>query len=479
MKFYRHLNLPVLLGLSLLSATAWGIDRDDPLRTRTQLGPGLLPTHCPPFNAQTALTLDEIVTQALCRNPQTRESFAAIESQAAALGNARAAYLPTLSGSLGHSITETSNAQAGEFVSSREGEFSQSTGNLTLSWLVYDFGARSANRNRAQSLLDAALASNDSDVQTLLSQVLQAYYQLRTTEAQLTATREAESTSRASLDAAETRRDVGVSTPADVLQARTAHSQAVLTRIQIEGSAAIARGQLANSMGLDANQPVTLAAAPARSSTPALSAYADALIAQARKRRPDLMAAEAQIQAAKSDVAAAQASGRPSLRFSASEGITETEDRGRNERGALGLTLSIPIFTGFDTTYRVQGAEARLRGVEASHARLNQQVALDVWTAYQQIKTAEQAVQSTDALLASAGASQDVALGRYKAGVGSVLDLLTAQSALADARQQQVGATYNLDIARANLALALGALDPQIISAGLPPPRTSTQEKGP
>lgn len=479
MKIHRQLRLPLLLGVSLMTSAAWGFDLGDPLRSRARLGPGLA-TACPPFDAQARLTLDEIVAQALCRNPQTRESYAAIENQAALLGNARAAYLPTVNASLGHSITNTSNAQAGEFVSSREGEFYQSTANLTLSWLIYDFGARAANNGRAQALLDAALANNDRDVQALLSNVLQAYYQLRTSEAQLIATRETEMTSRASLDAAETREDVGVSTPADVLQARTAHSQLLLARIQAEGSVAIARGQLANSMGLDANQRVALALAPARKNAPALSAYADNLIAQARQRRPDLAAAEAQIQAAKSDITAAQASGRPTLRFNASEALTETEDRGRNERGALGLTLNIPIFTGFDTTYRIRGAEARLRSAEASHARLSQQVALDVWTAYQQIKTAEQAVQSTDALLASASASQDVALGRYKAGVGSVLDLLTAQAALADARQQQVGSAYSLDIARANLALALGALDPQLISAGLPPPATSTtQEKSP
>jgi outer membrane protein TolC len=184
--------------------------------------------------------------------------------------------------------------------------------------------------------------------------------------------------------------------------------------------------------------------------------------------------------AARSDIAAAEASGRPTLRFGASEAITDTEDRGRNERGVLGLTLSIPIFTGFDTTYRVKGAEARLRGAEADYERLDQQVALDVWTAYQQLKTAEQTTQSTGVLLASAAASQEVALGRYKAGVGSVLDLLSAQTALADARRQQVSAGYSLDVARANLALALGVLDPQLVSEGLAVPAAAANpEKKP
>jgi TolC family type I secretion outer membrane protein len=479
MKSSRQFAILTLLGWLLLAGPARAFDLEDPLRTRSALESRDATGVCAPFDVQKPLTLDEVVAQALCGNPQTQESYAAIEAQAAALGSARAAWLPTVNASLGHSITDTSNAQAGEFVSTREGEFYQSSGSLGLSWLLYDFGARTASRDNAQALLDAALASHDRDVQTVLSDALQAYYQLRTATAQQDAAREAEKTSSASLDAAETRHGVGVSTPADVLQARTAHAQAVLARIQAQGGVAIARGQLASSMGLDAHQPLALATDTTRGPATAPSVYADALIAQARRHRPDLVAAEAQVRAAKSDIAAAQASGRPTLRFSASESLTETEDRGRNERGALGLTLSIPLFTGFDTTYRVQAAEARLRGAEAGYASLSQQVALDVWTAYQQLKTAEQTVTSTAALLASAGASQDVALGRYKAGVGTVLDLLSAQSALADARQQQVAATYNLDVARANLALSLGALDPQRVSVGLPRPVSPIEEKRP
>ena len=60
---------------------------------------------------------------------------------------------------------------------------------------------------------------------------------------------------------------------------------------------------------------------------------------------------------------------------------------------------------------------------------------------------------------ASFSESERVALGRYKAGAGSILDLVTAQSALASARQQQVQALYGWYIAKAALAQALGQLN--------------------
>ena len=63
------------------------------------------------------------------------------------------------------------------------------------------------------------------------------------------------------------------------------------------------------------------------------------------------------------------------------------------------------------------------------------------------------------ALVASAEQSERVALGRYKAGVGSVLDVLSAQSALASARVQRIQAEMDWNVYRASLAQAMGSLD--------------------
>jgi outer membrane protein TolC len=68
-------------------------------------------------------------------------------------------------------------------------------------------------------------------------------------------------------------------------------------------------------------------------------------------------------------------------------------------------------------------------------------------------------VRTADDLIASAEQSNEVALGRYKAGVGSVLDLLSAQSALADARAQHVLARFEWSTSLAQLAHDAGILD--------------------
>ena len=99
----------------------------------------------------------------------------------------------------------------------------------------------------------------------------------------------------------------------------------------------------------------------------------------------------------------------------------------------------------------------------AQRERIRLQVALDVWKAYQNVTTATEALRATADLLTSAEQSEQVAMGRYKAGVGNILDLLTAQSALFSARQQRVQATFDWRVSRATLAQAIGTLGSEFL----------------
>jgi outer membrane protein TolC len=192
----------------------------------------------------------------------------------------------------------------------------------------------------------------------------------------------------------------------------------------------------------------------------------DALINQARLRRPDLLAAQSQLDAAQSNVDYLRASGLPRLSLGAGPSWQQTASGGDelgSHANSIGLTLTLPIFSGFDTTYRVRSAQASAQAVGAQRDSLSQQVALDVWSAYQSLITARQTIVSSTDLLASAEQSERVALGRYKAGVGSILDVLNAQSALAAARLQSIQAQLDWQVSRAALAKALGTLDRSLL----------------
>jgi outer membrane protein TolC len=307
-------------------------------------------------------------------------------------------------------------------------------------------------------LLNAAAATQDATVQTLFLAALQTYYAAQATQAAVVSANEAERAAGESFRAADARYAVGVATPADRLQAQTALSQATLNRIRAEGEARNALGALANALGFGAQQAMVLADLPAAPTETAFQQQVDALINEAQARRPDLRAAEAQVKAAEAGVDLARAQGRPTISLAA--GPSWQESAGVITRGnSIGLSLNVPLFAGFDTTYRVRSAAAQAEVRAAQRDRIKNQVALDVWRAYQSLTTATQSLKTTADLVASAEQSAKVALGRYKAGVGTVLDLLTAQSALASARLQRIQAQLDWNVYRATLAQAIGALD--------------------
>ncbi|HXI01914.1 MAG TPA: TolC family protein, partial [Candidatus Saccharimonadales bacterium] len=161
---------------------------------------------------------------------------------------------------------------------------------------------------------------------------------------------------------------------------------------------------------------------------------------------------------------------RPSLLLSANQGRLYYDAFSiHSNTSATSLLLSIPIFNGFTYQYNLLKARADRDAAKENLEALRQAVTLQVWTSYFNHKTADQNVETTKDLVDSAKQSYDVASARYDAGVGTILDLLTAQSALEDARAQDVGARTSWFLTLAQLAHDTGTLM-ESAPAGKPDP---------
>ena len=437
----------------------------DMLSTEKYVEPGEFPqtadsSQCDRSRINKPLMLADVVQLALCNNPQTRSLWASARTQAATLGVSMSSYLPTLSvsGSGSHNLARTT----GQTSTSNSRSIS-----LTASYLLYDFGARAASVENAKQLLVAANATRDATLQANFLTAVQSYYALLSARASVAASQTAEDAARESLAAAKARYQAGVATPTDKLQAQTALSQATLNLITAQGTERSAQGALANIMGFDASQPYTLASVKISDPDPVVEQDIGKLIEQAREKRPDLTAADAQIKAAEAQLEASRAANMPSVSVSASTSSQNTTGAPTTNSGSISVSLSVPLFTGFRNTYQIRSSESVLEGKVAARDLLANQVALDVWKAYQNMLTDSQALRTANDLVASAEQSGKMTLGRYKAGVAnlSIVDVLNAQSALASARQQRVTALYNFQSSRLALAQAIGVLDLTQISA--------------
>ena len=399
------------------------------------------------------LSLVEVTEAALCHNPQTREVYANAKVQSAQVGIARSLFFPSVTDTL--SVTENKN---------RTTNYSNATNRIVASYLLYDFGSRDANFENANQLLRAASATQNATVQTVLLASVNAFYQVHASRAILNASIETERLSQESFKSAEAKYIAGVATPADKLQAQTSFANATLTKLRNEGTLKVAYGNLANVMGAPANINFQIADSKLDDIPELIDQDIDALIEQARLQRPDLVASEAQLKASLAKIEAVKADAKPKVRIDASNQYDENLlGQISQNTSQLGVFLSIPLFEGYKPTYLIRSAEATAELNASKRDQLKLQVSLDVWTAYQNLKTANETITASNVLLLSAEESSRVSLGRYKEGVGNIIDTLNAQSALANAKQQKIQSVLSWNIARTTLAQSIGVLDNAMI----------------
>jgi len=416
------------------------------------------------------LTLTQVVDVALRNSPFTREAWWRARAAAAEVAIRHATLAPEID--VEADLRRTRQAgQGGETV------FQQTTWGpaATINYLLFDFGGRQADVESARQSLYAAGFAHNQAIQDVVLSVERAYYQYQGTKALLEAERANLRDVQTNLQAADERRRAGVATVTDVLQSRTAVAQAQLNIESLEGQLLAVRGSLAAAMGLPANLPYDVGPLPAEIQPRQTGEAVEELIARALGERPDLLAARADVQAAASDVASLRADLLPRLFL---QGTVSRQAFGSSVGSANNLysgtlTLSYPLFDGGGRRARVRQAEADRETARSRAEGLEQAAITQVWTDYAAVRTAAQRIETSRTLLASAEESERAASERYRAGVGSSLDLLTAQSTLAAARAQEVQARADWLLSLAQLAHDTGALGPAPAAASTSPSSSS------
>jgi outer membrane protein len=402
--------------------------------------------------------LPTLIDIALCRNPTTAASWAGVRGAAANVGITRGNYYPQVTVGFGPQLNRNRYFNVGNSVNSYTTTSVNSSANLAIDYLLFDFGGRRADVDAAQANERAALASFADTAQAVVIQTITAYNAVQAGIAAEAAAVANVAYLKTSFDSASARQRAGVVTPADGLQAETAYQQAQFTLVQARGNTQTARGQLAVAIGLLPQTPLDIAPSPPLPSTQMLSQDVGVLIDEAERLRPDIAIAKAQAQLAEANVRSARAAGRPVISTNASTGGSYANTQRDSVTSTVGISISVPLFTGYKLAYQVSAAQAALDQANADAAAAAQAAALNVWTNYTALDTQIKSLASARALVNSAQASADLAQGRFKAGVGTITDTLNAAAALATARQQLVASEYGVRNAQAQLARSIGTI---------------------
>ena len=428
----------ISLLLCLLPTLAYGAD--DNCATRTTVPAG-------------KLDLSQVIDLGLCRNPTTTASYFAVQSARFAKNAGYANYLPSVNASASASLP---------YRNKEWGDWSYGA-SLSASYLLFDFGKRLADLNSATATWRAAGFDYDESVQNYIDSIIGAYYNLLNADADVKSADSLRTVAQTARDTAAKKFKAGSVAKADVLKADTTLASRNLDLERAKNNREIAKGTLLSKLSFPASQDIEIADLPVDFGSVREIESVDELIARAQKTRPDLLRATANKDAAWHRRNASFLKNLPSISASGSVAWNDTPSENFNSgsdkiSGSIGVRASMPIFAGFANMYSVRQAQANYDAATEQERAANDSATLDIFTAYQNYKTAQTVLKQTETLLASATESQRVTAGMYRVGRATMLDWQTAQSELVDAQKQNNAAKYDLFIKRAAVALAIGEI---------------------
>jgi len=188
----------------------------------------------------------------------------------------------------------------------------------------------------------------------------------------------------------------------------------------------------------------------------------DELLTIAMDHRPDLLAARADLKSKEENVKAARLQFFPTITYD-----LEVEKsyffngslRDDNDWNSI-FSLNIPIFSGFSTLNSVRTAKSSKKQARANLKALELSVIQEITNAHSDVFVAYETIQYAQALLESAEKQYRIALSQYRVGVNTILDVLSAQTALADARAKKISSLTQWYTSLSTMSYATGIISP-------------------
>lgn len=327
---------------------------------------------------------------------------------------------------------------------------------VVVSYPLSTGGNLEARNRLAEANLRGAQATYERTRQQIVYAAEQTYLQVLLAGESVAAAQRALVQATESLRVAQARFRAGAAAQFDVLQAEVAVANAEQNLVQAQTAAANARAGLNATLALPLDTPLELADTLAP--RPVDVTLADA-ITRARRDRPDLTALRSRIEAAQAGIEVARSGGRPTVGLGVGYTVGNADGQSTYIFGTWSVTLSVTlsVFDGGVTQAQVRQAQLQLEQLQVSEAQAQQQAELEVRTAWLALQRAAGQLTAATKAVEQGRESVRLATARYQAGVGTSLELLTAQSGLALAEQSLAAARFDQNVARIQLSLAVGS----------------------
>ncbi len=402
------------------------------------------------------LSLAQVVDFSLRNNPSTAMSWANILGSIADLGLARKDYFPK--------VTVQGNIQRQQIGSpfSVQGKASNwlTLGGTqgTLSYTLWDFGAREAKSESALQALFAMSYAYNQELQTVIQEVTNDYYNFLYQKAAFQDRVRDVEDSALLLQAAEKKLKLGIANITDLVQAKTTYLNSQVAQVSQKDNKENALVNLAKNMGMAGNIQFQTQNFPCELPGEEFLVQNDVFIELALQNRPDLIRYKAEILSHKAALTQARLeplpklTGNLDLQYTAYHGFRDAFDM-----IAL-FKLEMDFFDGFSLRNKTRIAKAKLKEALANFKKQQDLILAEVTTYYNNYKNTVEKVEYTQEYLDAAYEEFEVTLGNYKAGTGDILNVVQALSSLSNARSKFTLSIKELFSSLTNLAYATGSL---------------------
>jgi outer membrane protein TolC len=401
------------------------------------------------------LDLSALVNIAFENNPETRRLWHLCRAAGAQEKFAQSAFFPRVNISDVASRVRTKT-------SSTTTDYStiRSNPSIGLNYVLFTFGANTANARATHQNLLAANFQHNRALQTVLYQVQRCYFELNAAIAAAEANEADLKDATETFKMGEARLMTGLGDRQTFLRAKANMLQTQYALEAARAAVEIKRAALAQVVGIRVSRDLRVAAGKLPEKLSPMNGEVQRMISQALQVRPDLLAMRAQMAAMEYGEKAARADLLPKAVISATGTSADYGHGQRTQTGNVSLGLSWDIFDGGGRHCKLLEQRERRRAAMAGYRSAELEVAGDVWSQYHGYRSAFQRLEAAREMLTAATEAFQAVDTSYRNGLCGLSDLLHAQGALATSRASLVAAESDFFLSLAGLAYVAGTIEP-------------------
>ncbi len=412
---------------------------------------------------QLKLSLAEAVEIALSENPTIKIANMEVERYDYVRKTTMASLLPQVSvdGTLHQTLKSQSMARGLSFGGDQYSTYTFS-GNVSLAlYAPAVYRTLKMNATEAESAVESARSSRIE----LIAAVKSSFYNILLAERSLQVLESTSETAKQTVDETQVKYDNGLSSEYDLLTAQVQYSNLQPTILQTRTSIAVAKDLLKMYLSLPQQVEVELEGdlSELRDSVVALSQDLSRDVSGNSSLRSlalsqELLSHQLRVNnASRLPTLAAYGTlthtgnNMESFSFTSDSSTTTTAESSSyywQTPSSVGLSLSIPIFTGFATSSRSRQIENQISQIELQRLYTEQSVSVSLSSAINNIYTAREKLRAQSQTVDQAERAYQISNTRYSAGAGTILELNTARLALTQAELDYSQATYDLLVAK-------------------------------